>query len=372
MENTSANSPIRERPRPTARCAGGKAEQATLCTAGTGADGFLRQTFKPMYETGEELPKRKETEGGFFKSLSILKKHYSLDMITYRKLAYPFNILMAEQELNAKLKDEDRFRELLIISEDDKTIITVKESLRREFSLYYIPVLPVYKMWQIPEQQSCAELLTAVFAYLYIEAGLSYYRDEDTYMFYNYEILADWVEDDKDSADDEDYQKQKTAVDTANLVGDFVQQKMMAEGFRHSLDTLIDNFRAVTDFEKQSLAIAKNTWRIWQTYPEATLYSHASNPCNVDDEDADDYYYADNNYVGMNEHIGFVASVTDVLSDSLFRMVNDDFNERPSFQEPEVTTRFSEKLPQYADQLACEDQLLELITDLCSLFYTQP
>jgi len=372
MENTSANRPIRSRLRQAARCAGSKTQQPALGTTGISTDGFLRQCFTPMYETGTEMPKRSETEGDFFKSLSILKKHYSLDMIAYRKLPYPFNILMTGQELDAKLKDENRFRELLIIKDGDKTTITVRESLRREFSLYYIPVLPVYKMWQIPEQQSCAELLTAVFAYLYIEAGLSYYRDEDTYMFYNYEILADWVEDDKDSADEEDYQKQKKAVETANLVGDFVQQKMMAEGFRHSLDTLIDNFRAVTDFETQSLAIAKNTWRIWQTYPDATLYSHASNPCDLDDEDADDYYYADNNYVGMNEHIGFVASVTDVLSDSLFRMVNDDFNERPSFQEPEITTRFGEKLPQYTDQLACEDQLLELITDLCSLFYKQP
>lgn len=366
MENTSANRPIRQRPRQAPRCTGNKTQQSTVSTAVPAADGFLKQCFAPMYEVAADLPKRSETEGDFFKSLSILKKHYSLDMVAYRKLPYPYNILMAQQELNDKLKTEERYREIFIVAQDEgQTCIKVKESFRNEFSLYYIPVIPVYHLWQKPELQSCAELLTAVFAYLYIDAGLSYYRDEDTYLFYNYEILGDWVEDDHGDAEEEDYQKQKEAVKKAETAGDFIQEKMMADGFRQSLDTLIDSFQPVTDFEKQCLSIARNAWHIWQAFPEATLFSHASNPC---DEEEDDYYGNDN-YIGMDEHIGFVASTNDVMSDAFFRMVNDDFNERTAYQEPEIITLFNEDTGAYSDQLAYEYQLLELITDLCTLLY---
>jgi hypothetical protein len=261
---------------------------------------------------------------------------------------------------------------LIIAQDDNRTCLKVKESFNREFGLYYIPVMPLYRMWHTPEQQACAELLTAVCGYLYVEAGLSYYRDEDTYMFYNYEILNDWVEDDMGGMDEGDYKKQKSALDNAKTYGDFIQAKMVTKDFRQSLDNLIANFKAVTKFERDSLAIAQKTWELWQANPDKNLYSHANNPALTNEADEEDDYYADNNFVGMDEYIGFIGSTNDMNSDSLFRMVNDDFNERPSYQEAQVTTVFNEPMPFYTDQMVYTDQLLELITDLCTLFYYEP
>jgi len=325
-----------------------------------------------MYEPARELPEKKATEGDFYKSLSYLKKHYGLDLCTYRNLPYPYNILMAEREVNKKLKSKTRYRELLILKQEDNQIsLTVKETFKREFGLYYVPVMPIYEMWQKPEQQACAELLTAVCAYLHIEAGISYYREEDTYMYYNYEILNDWIEDDQGDMEEGDYERQKHALDKAKKYGDFILEKMMANGFRQSLDSLIANFQAVTEFEKTSLEIAVNTWKLWQTNPETHLYKHGNNPCNGEEMNEDDYYN-DDNFVGLNEYIGFIGSTNDVMSDTLFNIVNNDFNERPAFQEPQINTFFNEPMPAYTDQLAYEDKLLELITDLCTLLYNQP
>jgi len=315
----------------------------------------------PMYQPAPELPCRTATEGDFFKSLSYLKKHYGLDLTVYRSLPYPYNILMAEKEVNRKLKKKGRYRELLIVEqEDNHTCLTIKETFNTDFGLFYIPVMPIYELWQRPEYARCAELITAVCAYLYIEADVTYYRDEDTYMFYNYEILEEWITEGKDDMEDDDYKSQKNAYDNALTQGDFIQEKMMATGFRHSLDSLIANFEAISDFEKECLSVAQNCRDLWQTFPGMNLFKHAS---------LQDY---EDNYVAMHEYFSFVGSVNDCVSDTLRDMVNNDFNERARYQEPEIITFFNEPQPLYTDELAYEDKLYLLIDDLCTLLYHKP
>ena len=96
------------------------------------------------------------------------------------------------------------------------------------------------------------------------------------------------------------------------------------------------------------------------------LYKHA----NLQDYEPEDY---DDDYIGMHEYFSFVGSVRDSISDDLKNMVNDDFNERMRYQEPEIITFFNE--PQtvyYTDELAYEDRLLCLIDDLCTVLYYKP
>ncbi|QEM06181.1 hypothetical protein DIU31_022665 [Mucilaginibacter rubeus] len=320
----------------------------------------------PMYQTATDLPKQSAVEGDFFKSLSYLTKHYGLNLTKYRQLPYPYNILMAQKEVNRQLKKKGRCRELLIVEqEDNHTCLTVKETFNQDFGLFYIPVMPIYDLWQNPEHTHCAELITAVCAYLYIEADVTYYRDEDTYMFYNYEILEEWITEGKDDMEEDDYNRQKTAYDNALKQGDFIQEKMMATGFRHSLDSLIANFNALSDFEKECLTVAQKCWDLWQTFPKMNLFKHAS----LQDYEVEDY---EDNYVAMHEYFSFVGSVNDSVSDTLRDMVNNDFNERARYQEPEVVTFFNQAQPRYTDELAYEDKLYLLIDDLCTLLYHKP
>jgi hypothetical protein len=366
METTSANRTIRQRPRPNARCKGIEAKQTEVIAPKPVTDGFLKHRFAPMYQPAPELPERKLIERDFFKSLSYLKKHYGLDLQDLRKLPYPYNLLMAERETNRQLKTKDRYRELLIITQDDnRTCLIVKETFRREFGLYFIPVMPIYDLWQKEETKECAELLTAVCAYLYLEAGVSYYRDEDEYMFYNYESLEGWIEDDKDCMDKEDFIKLKEAYKNAKEQGDFMQSKMMTEGLLARFQKIITGFKDSTGLGLDCLSIAKTALQIRKDFPHRNLYQHCSAP---KPEEEDDYYY-DNNFVGMNEYISFIGCGRDRLSDDLFNMANTDFNERPSFQEPELLTFFNERKGKYADGLAYEHHVFNLIDDLCTLLY---
>jgi hypothetical protein len=291
METTSANRTIRTRPRQVARCTGGKAEQTTVSPAAPAADGFLRHSFLQMYQPAEALPERKTTEGDFFKSLSFLKKHYALDMPNLRSLPFPYNILSAEKEINKVLKVKNRYRELLITEQEDgRTCLSVKENFARDFGLYYIPVMPLYQMWKKRAQQKCAELLTAVCAYLYIKAGVEHYRDEDNYMAYTYDVLKDWIEDDKDSLDKEEYRAKKKALKNADIQGDFIQAKMLQKDTLTGFEALANAFIPKDAYQTACLNLARKTLKLSAAYPHSHLYLHCSEL--VTDEN-DDYYRDD-------------------------------------------------------------------------------
>jgi hypothetical protein len=366
MEITPANRQIRHRPRQAARCAGGQAKPAAIRPAAPAADGFLRHAFTPMYQPAPELPGQAAAERDFFQSRSCLGQHYGLELSDYRRLPYPYNLLMAERELHRKLRVKDKHRHLQILAQENGQVcLSVSEAFEEDFCLFYIPVMPIYDLWQNEAHIPCAELLTAVCAYLYTEAGISYYRDDDGYMYYNYEALEDWITDDWGDGEDDSYIHEREALERAKLQGDFMQGKMMAAGFRQSLGSLIGNFKAVSPFERDCLQVAGDCLRLWQEFPEGNLFKHASlQEYKVEDEE--------DNYIGMHEYISFVGSVTDELSERLRVMVNDDFNERSRYQEPEVITFFNEPQAAYTDELAYEFRAFQLIDDLCTLLYRKP
>jgi hypothetical protein len=185
-------------------------------------------------------------------------------------------------------------------------------------------------------------------------------------MFRNYECLEEWIDERALEADDEDdFCRQKYDYESAKLQGDYIQEKMMEKGFRQSLASLIANFCAVSEYEKQCLKIAQTTWELWQSFPDKNLYQNA----NLQNYEPEDY---DDDYVGMHEYFSFIGSVQDGISDDLKNMVNDDFNERCRYQEPETVTFFNEPQKSYTDQLAYEERLLNLIDDLCTLLYNKP
>jgi len=366
METAPANRSIHRRSEQAQRHSGSTQRPNPLRSAGTPADGFLSHSFAPKYTPAAELPGRMQTEKDFFRSLSLLKKHYGINVPDFRSLPYPYNILMAKQQADKAVRINNRIREVAINALGDKSVcLTVRETFRQAYSLYYIPVIPVYRLWQKKRQQATAALLTAVCAYLYIEAGLSYYRDEDTYMYYNYEILKEWMVEAEDE-DRQSYQAQSKNMDEAERAGDFIQSKMMDKGLEKSWGEMIAAFRPKTAYQQEALTVARSAWDLAQTYPSCHLSQHAG----AIQEDDDEYDY--NQTVCMHESIGFVGSTTDALSETLFSMTENDFNERMHAQEPELLTYFNEANPAYTDELAYEEGALQLIDDLTTLLLKQP
>ncbi|WP_158828978.1 hypothetical protein [Mucilaginibacter lacusdianchii] len=315
----------------------------------------------PKYETTPALPERSAAEHDYFSSLAYLRQHYGLKLANRQRLPYPYNVLVSAQELRAALAVADRARELFIVRQESGSVcLSVRERIRREYFAYYIPVVPLYRLWQQPGESATAELLTAVFAYLHREAGIGYYREADTYMAYNYEILSEWV----DEGEEEEpgaYTQQREDQRLAELAGDFVQARIMEPGLIPRLPDLIAAFEPETPEQLAALEVAKTMLALSRQYPGASLFAHASE---VSDEDGE---YSYSSAICMHEYIGFVASTSGALGEMLIEMVENDFNERSGEQEPELLTHFHIPQEPYRDELAYEYAVFSLINDLCTL-----
>jgi hypothetical protein len=141
MQTLSPTRRLRQRTQPLARCKGSGEQQGTVCTARTTTDGFLRHTFLPMYEQGNELPDREKVESGFFKSLSNLTAHYGIDILETGGLPYPHNILLAEWDCSRRIRTTALFREIQVLENDNGEVgLTVKQTLNSGHTLFISPL----------------------------------------------------------------------------------------------------------------------------------------------------------------------------------------------------------------------------------------
>src|SRR5690606_40118408 len=90
-------------------------------------------------------------------------------------------------------------------------------------TLYYIPVVPLFQMLNDPKRKKSAQLLISVCSYLYHIADVPYYRQEDSYLYWMYEMHKDWVEQDDETEETEMYNREFTK---AELIGDSIEQKL--------------------------------------------------------------------------------------------------------------------------------------------------
>lgn len=367
-KTSSAGRKLRSQPRPSARSAGSRQEQTKVSAPGTIANGFLRCSFLPIYEPSAQLPKRSTVEQNILQSIHDTQAFYGTEIIDLKQYGYPYNVLLGLWDLDRKLRKKGRYREIQVIQgDDDKVALTIKETLNMNNTLFYVPVKPLYTLYQSQQYSSCADLLTAIFSYLYVHASMSYYRDEGTYLYFSYEILDNWIEDDREMIDDEDYEHSRKAVDEAFLVGDYIQERIMDKSYLQNFTSSLKAFKPILSFEKETLRLATAFYELWQAYPDANIFSHANQP-----EGKMDEYYDNESCIGLADYVSFIAADYGCAYDEVINMINTDFNERPAMQEPEVETTFDAPKGEYRDKLGYEDKLFDLIGDLCDLLDDLP
>ncbi|MFH6997400.1 hypothetical protein ACHRVZ_05660 [Flavobacterium sp. FlaQc-57] len=183
---------IRRKYRPTARCTPSKKEPEQFRSARTPADGFLRHSFLPLFEMGKKIPDQFQVENDFFNSLALLTGLYGFEVLDTTGKSYPYNILLAHCHAQKQLNSLGRDIELSIMQCNNGCVkLATKHIYNTCNTLYYIPVLPLYKLLQDRKQKQTAELLLSVFAYLYHIAGIPYYREDNSYLYYHYECMEE-------------------------------------------------------------------------------------------------------------------------------------------------------------------------------------
>jgi hypothetical protein len=346
-----------------ARCTGDKKEQKQFRTVGVIADGFLRHPFLPLFEQGKKLPSQLQAEKGFFKSLSILTGVYELEQTNVENKCYPYNILLAHEHAQKQLRKSGQDIELTILQDDAGTVkLVTNHSYSTGNTLCYIPVLPLYRLLQDKKQKQTAELLLSVFAYLYHIAGIPYYRENNSYLFYHYECMEEWLIDDYENDEIEQGNSAISEFNEATYCGDVMFRKIYNLYHLNYFKQRTQSYRPNTSFEKDCLAVAEKALALLLEYPDYTIFHNTSNR---------EFEY-DDGVIKAEQYISFIANSEGLLYENIARVVNDEFNECSEMEEPTLLQIYDAENQPSNKGLDFEYRLFPLLNDLCTLLNNTP
>ena len=308
------------------------------------SDGFLKCTFLPKLKKNDFQKsisseksliqiqrKNAKTEKDFYQSLSQLAEHYGLNPISTKHLGYPYNIALALDDIQKQLKNKVRdWEEIRLIEEKGKTYFTSEERYNTGAILYYIPIVPLYRLSKNPKRKQAVQLLQSVCSYLYHIAGVPYYRKQDSYLFWMYEMVTEWITSDDENEETPIYLSE---IKQAEHIGDFMEQKIYNH---HNLTRFKDhlkNFKAKDRFDNDCFILARKIFSLYQQYPNATIYQNLQS--NTETEE-----YESDTIVSMDKYISFCAEAKGLMFQTLFEAVNSDLQEYATMQEPMVIKKF--------------------------------
>lgn len=355
---------IRRLDEQTKGCQRSAKRQTKICTDSNATNGILKCTFLPKLKTTQSVQacgERAKTERNFYQSLSKLSEHYRIEPMQTKEFGFPYNIVLAKCDLETKLKRTvTNWDSLRLVQDSKKTFFISEERYDTGTTLYYIPIVPLFKMLHDPKRKKTAQLLVSVCSYLYHIADIPYYRQEESYLYWMYEMHKDFVEQDDETEDTESY---KNELKKAETVGDRIEQKLFNRINLQLFEKRLNNFKTLDEFDQECWQVAYKIFALFMEYPTTSIFRNAS----ISEQDPYNGDY-DNEVIGMEKYISFIADTKGWLYESLSDCINNEFNEYGVMEEPTISKRFDGSEMQ-ASNLDFENRLFELLNDLCGLLY---
>lgn len=346
---------------------GNSKRQTEISSDKSTSNGFLKCTFFPklMENDVHKLAsdeqnliqiqrKNAKTERDFYQSLSQLAKHYGLNPMETKHLGYPYNIAIAIDDIQKQLKNKVKdWEEIRLIEEKGKTYFTSEERFNTGAILYYIPIVPLYRLSKNPKRKQSVQLLQSVCSYLYHFANVPYYRKKDSYLFWMYEMVEEWLNSDDENEEIPIYLSE---IKQAEQIGDFIEQKI----YNHHNLTLfkehLKNFKAKDSFDNDCFMLARKIFFLYEQYPNATIYQNLL-------LNTKEMEYEGDSIVSMDKYVSFCAHDKGLLFQTLFETVNSEFHECTTMEEPTVIKKFDGSIITN-NNLDFENRLFPLIEEL--------
>ncbi|MGJ1416218.1 hypothetical protein [Sphingobacterium multivorum] len=352
---------VRQLDTTTKRCKPSAERQAEIRTHSNATNGILKCTFLPKLKTAPSVQACQKTERDFYKSLSKLAEHYSIEQMQTKEFGFPYNITLAMWDMETKVKrtnsNWDGFK---LIQDSKKTFFVSEERYDTGTTLYYIPIVPLFQMLKDPKRKKTAQLLISVCSYLYHIVQIPYYRQEDSYLYWLYETHKDWVEQDHETDETETY---KSELRNAEYIGDKIEQKLFNRNNLTVFEQRLSRFKSLDTFDRECWQVACNAFALFTEYPNSTIFRNA--PLPEQDPYDDDY---ENEVIGMEKYISFIADTKGWLYESLSDTINNEFNEYGAMEEPIISKRFEgSEIP--TANLDFENRLFDLLNDWSGLLY---
>lgn len=338
--------------------------QTEIRTNSNAANGFLKCAFLPKLKTVQSVQACKKTakiERDFYKSLSQLAEHYDIEPLQTKDYDYPYNIALAMWDAENKLKQINvNWDNLRLVQDSKKTFFTSEERYGTGTTLYYIPIVPLFQMLNDPKRKKTAQLLVSVCSYLYHIADIPYYRQENSYLYWMYEMMNDWVEQD-------DYTEETdnciAEIVKAEWIGERIEQKLFNRINLQIFEQRLNHFKSRDIFDQECQKMACNAFALYTQYPHESIFRNAPRP---EEEPYNDEN--DSETVGMEKYISFIADTTGWLYERLADSINNEFNEYGAMEEPTICKCFDGSTI-IQTNLDFENRLFTLLDELYALLY---
>jgi hypothetical protein len=344
----------------TKGCKPSAERQAEVRTDSNATNGILKCTFLPKLKTAKSVQACQKTERDFHKSLSKLAEHHSIEPMQTQDFEFPYNIVLSMWDMETKVKRTNiNWEGFKLIQDSKKTYFTSEERYNTGTTLYYIPVVPLFQILKDQKRKKTAQLLLSVCSYLYHIAQIPYYRQEESYLYWLYEMMNDWVEQDEETAETE---TNKRELRNAEYIGDKVEQKLFNLINLKVFEKRLNRFKSVDTFDIECWKIARNAFALYTEYPSENIFRNATLP------EKDPYDNDENEIIGMEKYISFIADTKGWLYESLSDTINNEFNEYGAMEEPTISKQFDgSEIP--TANLDFENRLFDLLNDLSGLLY---
>ncbi|HEU4573460.1 MAG TPA: hypothetical protein VFS36_00545 [Chitinophagaceae bacterium] len=327
METTSAIRRVRHVHRPAAGRKRGTANQTSQRTPVINGNGFLNHCFRPFW--GINIPAWKQAEKEFFASVSNLCALYNWPLPDITGIAFPQNVTKAYHQVKERLK-ELKMDGIIIRDKKRKACLATVKSYDTGYTLYYIPVRPLWLLWQDKEQQALYRMMLLLFRYLHQIADVPYYREE-SYLYNQYETLTDWLENDLDGDEEEKYrQHQVQQMKLLKNAGDELFP-LIAKPFKVTeLKQAIKEYEQNKQRDINATKLAEDFLKLYNDYPTRSLHSSMQKQLLHPD---------DSDYVYLEQYLSFFWSSNDCFYDTLMDMINCELQEM-GFQEEPVSIQY--------------------------------
>ena len=362
METLSTNRRIRSKPQPLARCQRNHLSASPLRTSRSVTHAFLKQRFLPLYQPSFFMPDNPQVENDFYRSLANLSHWYGFEPLCVTDKAFPYNVLLSHWDASRKINKMDRGVELMIVrQEDDSVQLATRNIYEMGTVLYYIPVLPLYRLLQHKRQRRVSQLLLSVFAYLFHTLRIPYYREPSTALHYYYEMITEWFCEDIESYDAKDAIENLSELEAAKYYGDRVLRQLYHPFHISEFQERIARFHPANTFEQDCLNIANEAFALLNAYPGRTVMD---NILPSDNEGVE--------VVRMEQYVSFVAATEGWLANNLIDMINNELNECSEIEQPCVIRYFGQPQEGLKDSLHFEQRLFSLLNNLCVILNDIP
>ncbi|UOE52547.1 hypothetical protein MTO98_15835 [Mucilaginibacter sp. SMC90] len=358
MEGVRTNWQLRHQTGQAARRSRNTTKPAKKRSPRISGHGFLNHSFKPFWLFNGNI-ERAETE--FFRSLQHLCNYYDLLLPQTGDLSFPQNIYRSWEVVAERVKAIDKKLNCIILNDaEHEAVLATTTQFDTGRTLYYIPVKPLSKWTADAKYKQVAEVVTAIFAYLYQVAQIPMYSEYGTFLSDQYNYVEEMINEDMNEDDkeemvykeeqlDELFTLKNTGIHIGRLIGD-----------KAKLDAMEDTVLAYANADERDndLAIlAIEFVQLYKAYPDRSIFD-AIRP--------DLYYPEVNERIKAEEYISFYWSGSDSIIETVMSMIDCSFQEMGITDEPIDVVIFDQTDIDTTESFGFESRFFPLLDRLCT------